>query len=69
MSSPIQNVLQQIPPPMQGGLSSASLLTMAAAFLDKIHGPIATLGVILGVIWLGMQMWTWVINKNWRRKK
>lgn len=67
------NIIQQIQqgvqiPAVQVPATGASILTVAAAFLDKIHGPMATLGVILGVVWVGLQIYL-AAEKRWFRKK
>ena len=48
--------------------TGASLTTLAAAFLDKIHGPMATIGVILGVAWVALQFYL-AVEKRWFRKE
>lgn len=48
--------------------TGASLITMAAAFLDKIHGPMATIGVILGAAWVALQIYL-AVEKRWFHKK
>jgi hypothetical protein len=52
---------------VQGGVTAASLLTTIGAFLEKIHGPAATIGVILGVAWVALQMYL-AVEKRWFRK-
>ena len=66
------NVVQQIQqsvqiPAIQFPTTGASLLTMTAAFLDKIHGPMATIGVILGAAWVALQIYL-AVEKRWFRK-
>lgn len=48
--------------------TGASLLTLAAAFLDKIHGPMATIGVLLGAAWVCLQIYL-AVEKRWFRKE
>lgn len=48
-------------------VSGASLTTLAAAFLEKIHGPMATIGVILGAAWVALQIYL-AVEKRWFRK-
>jgi hypothetical protein len=48
--------------------TGASLLTLAAAFLDKIHGPMATIGVILGAAWVCLQIYL-AVEKRWFPRK
>jgi hypothetical protein len=66
------DAVQTVPQAVQGGATAASLFTMAAAFLDQIHGPAATVGVILGAIWIGMQITNmaiiWIGKIRARRK-
>jgi type IV secretory pathway VirB2 component (pilin) len=62
----IQHAVQT--PAISTPTTGASLLTMAAAFLDKIHGPMATIGVILGAIWVGLQIYL-AVEKRWFGKK
>lgn len=49
-------------------VSGASLTTLAAAFLEQIHGPAATVGVILGIAWVVLQAYL-AIEKRWFRKE
>lgn len=58
----IQQAVQA--PVIQHPTTGASLLTMAAAYLDQIHGPAATLGVILGVAWVALQIYL-AVEKRW----
>jgi hypothetical protein len=51
-------------PLVNGPATGASLATMAAAFLDKIHGPAATVGVILGAAWMALQIYL-AVEKRW----
>lgn len=60
----IQQAASHIPQGAQGGATVASLFTLVAAFLEKIHGPLATLGVLLGLVWVGLQMYL-AIEKRW----
>lgn len=67
------NLVQQVQaavqvPSIQLPATGASLLTMTAAFLDKIHGPAATIGVILGALWVALQIYL-AVEKRWFRKK
>ena len=55
-------------PAISAPTTGASLLTMAAAFLDKIHGPAATIGVIVGTGWVLLQAYL-AIEKRWFSKK
>ncbi len=55
-------------PTVQVPATGASLLTMAAAFLEAIHGPAATIGVILGACWVALQIYL-AVEKRWFRKK
>lgn len=52
---------------MQGSTTGASLFTLVAAFLDKIHGPAATIGVILGAAWVALQIYL-AVEKRWFKK-
>ena len=66
------SVIQQVQqaaqlPSVQFPATGASLLTMVAAFLEKIHGPMATVGVILGALWVGLQIYL-AVEKRWLRK-
>ena len=63
----LQQTIQNLPSPIQGGATTASMVTMAAAFLEQIHGPAATVGVILGAVWVGLQIYL-AIEKRWFRK-
>lgn len=45
-------------------LDGIAVLIVPAVFL-KILPVVAT---TFTVIWLGMQMWTWIINKKWKRR-
>lgn len=66
--SVIQQVQQAVQlPSIQFPATGASLLTMLAAFLEKIHGPMATIGVILGVAWVALQIYL-AAEKRWFRK-
>lgn len=47
--------------------TGASLTTLVFAFLDKIHGPAATIGVILGAAWVALQIYL-AVEKRWFRK-
>jgi hypothetical protein len=47
--------------------TGASLTTLAFAFLEKIHGPMATIGVILGAAWVALQIYL-AVEKRWFRK-
>lgn len=73
MNSPIQTALDHLPQSVQGASTAASLFTLLAAFLEKIHGPAATIGVILGAVWLFMQItnmaWNWFERIQKRRNK
>jgi hypothetical protein len=67
------NLVQQVQaavqvPTIQVPATGASLLTMTAAFLDKIHGPAATIGVILGALWMALQIFL-AVKKEWFSKK
>jgi 4-hydroxybenzoate polyprenyltransferase len=65
----IQQVQQAVQlPAISAPTTGASLMTMAAAFLDKIHGPMATIGVILGAIWVVLQIYL-AVEKRWFGKK
>lgn len=67
----VQSVQQAVQgPTVQIPATGASLLTMAAAFLEKIHGPMATIGVILGAVWVALQIYL-AAEKRWfpRKKK
>lgn len=65
----VQNVQQAVQgPTVQIPATSASLLTLAAAFLEKIHGPAATIGVILGAVWVALQIYL-AAEKRWFPKK
>ena len=55
-------------PSVQLPTTGASLLTLAAAFLEKIHGPAATVGVILGAAWVALQIYL-AVEKRWFRKE
>lgn len=61
-----QQVLQT--PAVNAPATGVSLLTMGAAFLEKIHGPMATVGVILGAVWVALQIYL-AVEKRWFRKK
>lgn len=61
-----QQVMQT--PAVSTPTTGASLLTMLAAFLDKIHGPMATIGVILGAVWVALQIYL-AVEKRWFNKK
>jgi len=66
----IQTVLhaaQNLPQAAQGGATTASLFTLVAAFLDKIHGPAATIGVIFGALWVVLQIYL-AVEKRWFSK-
>jgi hypothetical protein len=70
----IQQVVQGIPAPVQGSATGVSLFTLAAAFLEQIHGPVVTIGAILGACWIGMQMVNmalfWIEKiRTWRSRK
>ena len=54
--SVLDQVQNAISPTMQGGATGVSLFTLLAAFLEKIHGPMVTVGVILGAMWVVFQM-------------
>jgi hypothetical protein len=67
------NLAQQVQaavqlPTIQVPTTGASLLTLIAAFLDKIHGPAATIGVILGAFWVGLQIYL-AVEKRWFPRK
>lgn len=62
----VQQVIQL--PAVQAPTTGASLLTLAAAFLEKIHGPAATVGVILGAAWVALQIYL-AVEKRWFRKE
>jgi hypothetical protein len=67
------SVVQQVQaavqlPSIQLPTTGVSILTMAAAFLEKIHGPMATIGVILGALWVGLQIYL-AVEKRWFSKK
>jgi hypothetical protein len=62
--SQFQQAVDHIPQGAQGGATAASLFTMGAAFLEKIHGPLATIGVALGAAWVVLQMYL-AIEKRW----
>lgn len=47
--------------------TGASLTTLAFAFLEKIHGPMATIGVCLGAAWVALQIFL-AVEKRWFRK-
>jgi hypothetical protein len=65
----VQQVQQAVQiPTIQVPATGASLLTMTAAFLDKIHGPAATIGVILGAFWVGLQIYL-AVEKRWFPRK
>lgn len=66
-------VIQQVQQAMQTPVvnaptTGASLVTMVAAFLDQIHGPMATIGVILGAVWLALQIYL-AAEKRWFGRK
>lgn len=63
-----QTIERSMNPHVQGGATVGSLFTLAAAFLEKIHGPAATIGVILGVAWVALQIYL-AVEKRWFRKK
>lgn len=56
MSGIINQVQNLMPPALQGGATGVSLFTLLAAFLEKIHGPMVTIGVVLGALWVVFQM-------------
>lgn len=65
----IQQVQQMAQVPIiSAPTTGASLVTMLAAFLDKIHGPMATIGVILGAVWVALQIYL-AAEKRWFSKK
>lgn len=65
----VQQVQQAVQAPLVSApTTGASLVTVAAAWLDKIHGPMATVGVILGVAWVGLQIYL-AVEKRWFHKK
>jgi len=72
VGSPVQQVIQHVAenPNIQVPATGASLLTMGAAWLEKIHGPMATIGVILGACWVALQIYL-AVEKRWfpRKKK
>ena len=55
-------------PSVQLPTTGASLLTLALGFLDTIHGPAATVGVILGAAWVALQIYL-AVEKRWFRKE
>lgn len=57
-----QTLQQSIPASIQGGATGISVFTIFAAYLDKIHGPVVTIGAILGALWIAMQMTNMVIS-------
>jgi hypothetical protein len=61
----IQQTVQM--PAVQGPATGVSLVTMGMAFLEQIHGPAATIGVILGAVWVGLQIYL-AIERRWFRK-
>jgi hypothetical protein len=62
--------VQNLPQAAQGGATGVSLFTMAAAFLDKIHGPVVTVGAVLAACWIVIQA-TIAIHKyvHWLRTR
>jgi hypothetical protein len=55
-------------PSVQFPTTGASLLTLVLGFLDQIHGPAATIGVVLGAFWVGLQIYL-AAEKRWFRKE
>jgi 4-hydroxybenzoate polyprenyltransferase len=69
MAALIQHIQQAAQTPViSAPTTGASLATMTAAFLDKIHGPMATIGVILGAVWVVLQIYL-AVEKRWFGKK
>lgn len=67
--SVIQQVQQALQiPAVSAPTTGASLLTITGAWLDKIHGPAATIGVILGGVWVCLQIYL-AAEKRWFSKK
>lgn len=62
-----QTIERSMSPQLQGGATVGSLLTLVAGWLDKIHGPAATVGVILGAVWVGLQIYL-AVEKRWFNK-
>lgn len=67
-----QSIQQSIPGPLHGGATGVSVFTIFAAYLDAIHGPVVTIGAILGAAWIAMQMVnmaiSWVSKFRAKRK-
>lgn len=62
-----QKLVEQVPPYVQGGTTVTSIFTVVAAFLEQIHGPVANLGVLLGALWVLLQIYL-AVEKRWFRK-
>lgn len=58
----VQQVAQA--PLVNGPALGASFTTIALSWLEQIHGPAATIGVILGGAWVALQIYL-AIEKRW----
>jgi hypothetical protein len=60
------NAIQVLPVQMQSGVTGLSAYAIIAAYFETIHGPMATVGVILGVLWVSLQIYGWLEKRfNW----
>ena len=57
--------LNSTPIAIKAGVDIGAMGVAGTAFFTDVMPAVA---VTLSVLWLCLQIYTWVINKNWRRK-
>ena len=57
--------LNSTPIVVKAGVDIGAISVAGTAFFTDIMPAVA---VTLSVLWLCLQIYTWVVNKNWRRK-
>ena len=62
----ISQLTSQLSTSTQSGLNWSSVGAALLSFFDVIHGPLAAGASALSMIWLGLQIYSWVEK---RRKK
>lgn len=56
--------VQHLDPQDKWGIDAAA----AAAVVGTLIGWLPAIAAALGIVWYGMLMYAWIVNKNWKPK-
>jgi hypothetical protein len=60
------DMVQQVPSPVQAGLNWGSIGGAVSSFFGFIQGPLAAVASLLSIVWLSLQIYSWVEKRRKR---